>query len=204
MGNKGSRPGSPTGSDNDSDTEQGGGGTSESMHSSSAHSSSMHSNMLRHRENKDVFKKYKVVQVLGNGSMGFVAKAQIKNKKVGGSAFKKKGILHKADSSLEERRTHDVLYALKSIQLDRVSSLFLDELRNEIDILKSMDHPNIVKAHEVYDYKKQIYIVLELCDGGDLYTRSPYSEKDSASIIGKLLSAIKYMHDRGIVHRDCK
>ena len=59
MGNKGSRPGSPTGSDNDSDTEQGGGGTSESLHSSSAHSSSMHSNMLRHRENKDVFKKYK-------------------------------------------------------------------------------------------------------------------------------------------------
>jgi serine/threonine protein kinase len=34
-----------------------------------------------------------------------------------------------------------------------------------------MDHPNIVKAHEMYTYKKQIFLVLELCDGGDLYTR---------------------------------
>jgi serine/threonine protein kinase len=45
----------------------------------------------------------------------------------------------------------------------------------------------------VFDNKRQIYIVLELCDGGDLYTRAPYSEKASASIVAKLLSAIKYM-----------
>ena len=38
-----------------------------------------------------------------------------------------------------------------------------------------------------------MYIVLELCDGGDLYTRSPYSESGSAAIIKKLLSAVKYM-----------
>lgn len=69
---------------------------------------------------------------------------------------------------------------------------------------KLQDHPNIVKAHEVYNHKKQIYIILELCDGGDLYTRLPYSEMEAAYISGKLLSAIKYMHDHGIVHRDCK
>jgi serine/threonine protein kinase len=45
---------------------------------------------------------------------------------------------------------------------------------------------------------------LELCDGGDLYTRLPYSEKRAASITGKLMSAVKYMHDNGIVHRDLK
>lgn len=61
-----------------------------------------------------------------------------------------------------------------------------------------------MKAHEVYHHKKQIYIILELCDGGDLYNRLPYSEMDAAYISGKLLSAIKYMHDHGIVHRDCK
>ena len=210
MGNKGSRLNSDS---SDSDTDDNNNNNkdvstgSESVKTGSTSKNSMQSNMLRHR-NLDVFKKYKVVQVLGNGSMGFVAKAKVRDKKVGGSAFTKKNILgintKTSSSSLSERRTFDVLYALKSIQLDRVSPLFLDELRNEIDILKSLDHPNIVKAHEVYDYKKLIYIVLELCDGGDLYTRSPYSEKDSAGIIGKLLSAIKYMHDRGIVHRDCK
>ena len=45
----------------------------------------------------------------------------------------------------------------------------------------------------MYEYDKQMYIVLELCDGGDLYTRSPYSEAASATIIKKLLSAVKYM-----------
>jgi serine/threonine protein kinase len=95
-------------------------------------------------------------------------------------------------------------YALKSIILDRVSTTFIDELKNEIAILKALDHPNIVKLHEVFSHKKQIYMILELCDGGDLYTRLPYTEKDSAYVTGKLLSAIKYMHDHGIVHRDRK
>lgn len=67
-----------------------------------------------------------------------------------------------------------------------------------------MDHPNIVKAHELYRYKKHLFLVLELCDGGDLYTRSPYSERESARHVASLLSAIKYMHDHAIVHRDLK
>jgi serine/threonine protein kinase len=73
-----------------------------------------------------------------------------------------------------------------------------------VDILRGMDHPNIVKAHELYTYKKHIFLVLELCDGGDLYTRSPYSERESARHVASLLSAIKYMHGHNIVHRDLK
>lgn len=65
-----------------------------------------------------------------------------------------------------------------------------------------MDHPHIVKQHEIYKYKKQIYLILECCDGGDLYTRSPYSEKQAATIVTCLLSAIQYMHEHNIVHRD--
>lgn len=59
-----------------------------------------------------------------------------------------------------------------------------------------------MQAVEVYKYKKQIYVILHCCDGGDLYTRSPYSEKQAAKMVASLLSAIQYMHDHKIVHRD--
>ena len=65
-----------------------------------------------------------------------------------------------------------------------------------------MDHPHIVKCHEVYKYQKQIYVILECCDGGDLYTRSPYSELQAARMVSSLLSAVEYMHQHKIVHRD--
>lgn len=61
-----------------------------------------------------------------------------------------------SDSS--ERRKVENVYALKSIQLDRVKPMFVEELRNEIEILKSTDHPNIVKAHEVIR-RRRIYTV---------------------------------------------
>jgi serine/threonine protein kinase len=95
------------------------------------------------------------------------------------------------------------VYALKSIILDRVKdAAYVDELKNEISILRSLDHPNIVKLHEVYMYRKQIYLVLELCDGGDLYTRSPYSEREAARICLQITSAVCYLHSHGVVHRD--
>lgn len=155
--------------------------------------------------------------MLGTGSMGTVSMVKIKDSKIGGSAFKgsKGGVVGKVLAKVfgkqtsnisdnSERRKVENVYALKSIQLDRVKPLFVDELKNEIAILKSTDHPNIVKAHEVYTYKKHIYLVLELCQGGDLYSFSPYSEKDACRIVGELCSAVKYMHDHAIVHRDLK
>ena len=192
---------------------------------------SIHGGMLRERK-IDVYQKYREVEVLGTGSMGHVAKVVVREGEEGGSAYrnstsmdsssggggegggvlarvksksaKNDDLLKSATSAISERRRHHVDYALKSIQLDRVSPTFVTELKNEIEILKTMDHPNIVRLHEVYYHKKQIYMILELCDGGDLYTRLPYTEKDSAYITGKLLSAVKYMHDHGIVHRDLK
>ena len=170
---------------------------------SASNGGTVHDGILRER-NADVYDKYEEIEVLGRGSMGHVAKVRVKDGREGGSAFNKKVITKRASSSLSERRKNKVEYALKSIQLDRVSPQFLTELRNEIDILKGMDHPNIVKAYEVFSHKKQIYLILELCDGGDLYTRLPYSEKQAAMIVGKLVSAVKYLHDHRVVHRDLK
>jgi len=135
----------------------------------------------------DVFKKYTKVEELGRGSMGEVTKVTLN------------GSVRNANKSMQGGQ-----YALKTIQLDRVSRTFLEELMNEVDILNTMDHPNIVKLREVISHEKQIFMVLELCDGGDLYSRLPYTEKEAAYITGKMLSAVKYMHDHQIVHRDLK
>ena len=50
-------------------------------------------------------------------------------------------------------------------------------------------------------HRNQIFIVMELCSGGDLYSRDPYTEEESARIISSILSAVSYMHQQGIVHR---
>lgn len=112
---------------------------------------------------------------------------------------------HRSPSSTISYARKELYFALKTIHLDRVTDQQLvEELQNEIDILRSMDHPNIVRALETYDYRNNSSIVLELCEGGDLYTRDPYSEADALRICTSLLSAIEYMHYRNICHRDLK
>ena len=95
-------------------------------------------------------------------------------------------------------------YALKSLVIDRVSDpTFIQELQNEIDILRKLDHPNICKALETYDYEQRLYLVLELCSGGDLYSRDPYEELEAKVIVQSILEAVYYLHRKNITHRDC-
>ena len=118
--------------------------------------------------------------------------------------------MHSNNKSQHPRRK----YALKSIRLDRtegssfggsaISSTDEAELRNEISILRALDHPHIVHIIEAYEYKRMIYLVLDLCEGGDLYVLDPYSEVEAKSILRQLFQAVGYMHRRGIVHRDLK
>jgi serine/threonine protein kinase len=100
---------------------------------------------------------------------------------------------------------NEIIYAMKSIHLSMVTQQdIVDELRNEIKILRDLDHPNIVRPIETFEYRGKISIVMELCSGGDLYSRDPYSEPEAARIVTSILSAIAYMHSKGIVHRDLK
>ena len=101
--------------------------------------------------------------------------------------------------------THDHEYAMKSIHLSRVEDdAFVQELKNEIAILKKLDHPNIVRPLETYYFKNQIFIVMEHCSGGDLYSRDPYTEEEAARIISSVLSAVSYLHANNVAHRDLK
>lgn len=63
---------------------------------------------------------------------------------------------------------------------------------------------SLSKAYETYYYQRKLSMVIELCDGGDLYARNPYTEVQAALITKQILSAINYMHKRNVIHRDCK
>ena len=150
--------------------------------------------MTRDVKQRDLLDFYEKLEVLGVGSMGSVTKVQKKTTGAEGFARRRR--------KLEAAKPYPVQYALKTILLDRVSDpVFIAELRNEIEVLKSCDHPNIVKAIETFEYNSQISIVMELCSGGDLYTREPYTEEQARRIIRNLTSAVAYMHRCGIVHR---
>ena len=82
------------------------------------------------------------------------------------------------------------------------------EIKNEIDILRTLDHPNILKIFEFYSSKESYSIVTELCQGGELFQeiidRGPFNENYSAYVMFQILSAINYCHKMKIIHRDLK
>jgi calcium-dependent protein kinase len=102
------------------------------------------------------------------------------------------------------------LYACKELQKNELADI--DSFNREIDILIKLDHPNIIKLYEVYENEDFIYIVMELCNGGELFDRiikrtemgNPFTEKEAATIFKQLMSAVSYCHSNKIVHRDLK
>lgn len=91
---------------------------------------------------------------------------------------------------------------------DGKSELPPPDLQKEADILSQCDHPNIVKLYEVAKGEKsggkknRISLVLELCRGGSVVDRMPYTEKQVCHIMRQLCSAVAYLHSKNIVHRD--
>jgi calcium-dependent protein kinase len=71
-------------------------------------------------------------------------------------------------------------------------------LIDEVEILKRLDHPNIIKIYEFYYDEKYFYIVTELCTGGELFQKivknKIFSEKQAANTIKQILSAVSYVH----------
>ena len=78
----------------------------------------------------------------------------------------------------------------------------------EIEILKSLDHPNIVRIHDVCREDDCYYVVTEFCEGGTLFDRiineGAFSEEKAKQLMRQLLSGLEYCHSKGIVHRDLK
>ena len=81
-------------------------------------------------------------------------------------------------------------------------------LKAEVEILRSINHPNIVRLYDIYESPSRLYLVMELLTGGELFDRivglGKYSEEDARYFTFKLLNAVLYLHDRNICHRDLK
>jgi len=105
------------------------------------------------------------------------------------------------------RRT-GVDYAVKFIEKKLVDKQDLILLGREIEIMKKLDHSNVLKLQEVYETDEIIGLVMELVNGGELFykivEKGNYSEKDAAKIVGQMIKGVMYLHGEGIAHRDLK
>lgn len=126
--------------------------------------------------------KYTLKKVLGQGKFGTVRKA-----------------VH--------RNNPELVVSIKTIHKnDKVFDI--KTLRREINILKAIDHPNIVKFYEFFEEDNDIHIVMEFCSGGELFekiaTKGKFCEEEASRYLMKMFAAVNHLHLLGVCHRDLK
>lgn len=107
------------------------------------------------------------------------------------------------------KRTDDV----RAVKVFKKSEISYEEIASravfaEVEILKSLDHPNILKVFEYFEDSEHFYIVMEYCQGGDVFDKiercGKLTEKLAAKILKYLLVGVNYLHSKNVVHRDIK
>jgi len=98
--------------------------------------------------------------------------------------------------------------AVKCINKKTLKKEELQLLSREINIMKKLQHKNIVQLFDIYETVSDLFLVLEFVPGGELFDqiveRGSYSEHDAAALVRQILEGIDYMHKHGVVHRDLK
>ncbi len=83
-----------------------------------------------------------------------------------------------------------------------------NKILSEIKILKTLDHPNIVKLYETFEDDQNFYMVFEICKGGELFDtiieRGHFSEEEAKELFRHMVKALHHCHQNGICHRDLK
>lgn len=133
---------------------------------------------------QDPYEIYSIIKCLGEGSFGKVFK--VKHKYTGDLRAMK--VINKYSTSLSAEEEAEFL--------------------KEIDILKMLDHPNIIKVYEYYNSKRKLFIITELCTGGELFDRITevkyFTETVAAHLMKQIFSATAFCHSNNIIHRDLK
>ncbi|XP_034386897.1 serine/threonine-protein kinase Nek1 isoform X13 [Cyclopterus lumpus] len=101
-------------------------------------------------------------------------------------------------------------YVIKEIGISAMSSKERQESRKEVAVLATMSHPNIVQYKESFEEGGCLYIVMDYCEGGDLFKKinsqkgALFSEEKILDWFVQISLALKHVHDRKILHRDIK
>jgi len=99
-------------------------------------------------------------------------------------------------------------YAVKVINKKDLGKDYEKNLKMEVDILKKVNHPNIIALKELFDTPDKLYLVMELVTGGELFDKivekGSYTEAEASQLVRKIVSAVDYLHSIDIVHRDLK
>ena len=139
------------------------------------------------KSEKNVFDIYEKICELGNGAFGTVYKVKRKN-----SGF------------------NQIIRALKEISKEKMQNNEESglELKNEIEILKNIDHPNIMKIYEFFEDDNNIYLINEFCGGGDVASlHDKYGEFPEfllKFVMSQVFLAISFLHSNKVVHGDIK
>nr|CAB3458636.1 unnamed protein product [Digitaria exilis] len=90
------------------------------------------------------------------------------------------------------------------------TSIAIEDVRREVKILKALaGNKNLVQFYDAYEDNENVYIVMELCEGGELLDRilsrgGKYSEDDAKAVLVQILNVVAFCHIQGVVHRDLK
>jgi serine/threonine protein kinase len=107
------------------------------------------------------------------------------------------------------RRSDGAVVAVKCIQRQRLGRADLENLKREIDIMASLQHPHVIGLIDVFgDEQAEIHLVTEFVGGGELFDRivakSSYCEAEARAVVQQLLSTLAFLHANNVVHRDIK
>ncbi|XP_042058161.1 calcium-dependent protein kinase 24-like [Salvia splendens] len=132
----------------------------------------------------NIYKRYRLGKELGRGEFGVTYEC--------------------FDEATGER------FACKKISKSKLRmDVDVEDVRREVEIMRHLPkHPNIVSYKEVYEDKEAIYLVMEVCGGGELFdrivARGHYTERAAAQVTKTILEVVKVCHAHGVIHRDLK
>ncbi|CAN4079629.1 unnamed protein product [Withania somnifera] len=137
---------------------------------------------------KNFGNKYELGEEVGRGHFGYTCKAKFKKGEVKGQEV-----------------------AVKVIPKSKMTTaIAIEDVRREVKILRALTgHINLVKFYDSYEDHNNVYIVMELCEGGELLDRilsrgGKYTEDDAKAVMIQILKFVAFCHLQGVVHRDLK